>query len=403
LRPIGRNPERYQMMIEELRQIVTLADELGFTAFGTTEHHFHSEGGEALPNPLLLYSDFVARTKNIMMIPVSIVPAAGDPIRIAEDIALFDQMTKGRVAVCFARGYQKRWIQILSQGGATSLVDVDSDRRNRETFDEYLEIIKKAWTQDSWDHNGKYYQVPFPYEEGITGWAGADWTREFGSADEVDENGTIRKIGVTPPPYTQPHPRIFVPFTLSPKTLLDAAHHGYTPIMYEGRHEEFHRYCKQYQEEAAKAGRELRLGENVGAVRSICLGRTYEEAFDLAAETAAFEYHHYFNKFGMGEVFRTPQDPPDQIVMFKDTRDGVRRMIEKGQLFVGTPDEVKRDLEKLYHCHGTGSEEGELEWLVWTFFAQGLKSMDVQRRQLEMFANEVWPEFKDAPLAAVAA
>jgi alkanesulfonate monooxygenase SsuD/methylene tetrahydromethanopterin reductase-like flavin-dependent oxidoreductase (luciferase family) len=394
LKPIGRNSDRYQMMIDELRKIVVRADELGYTAFGTTEHHFHSEGGEALPNPLLMYMDFANRTKDITMIPVSIVAGANDPIRIAEDIALFDQLTQGRIGVCFARGYQKRWIQILSQGGSTSLVDADSDKRNREKFDENLAIIKEAWTQDSWDYNGKFYQVPFPYEAGITGWAGADWTREFGSPDEVDEDGTIRKIGVTPPPFTKPYPQIFVPFTLSPQTLIDAAKYDYIPIMYEGRAEEFNGYCKQYQQLAAEHGRDLALGEKVGAVRSICLGRTFDEAFELAASTAAFEYHHYFNKFGMGEVYRTPEDPPDQIVMFKDERDGVRRMIDKGQLLCGTPDDVKTELEKLYHCHGEGADQGELEWLVWTFFAQGLAPYDVQEQQLEMFANEVWPAFK---------
>jgi len=101
----------------------------------------------------------------------------------------------------------------------------------------------------------------------------ADWTREFGSEDEVDADGTIRKIGVTPPPYTQPHPKIFVPFTLSPQTLIDAAKKGYTPIMYEGRAQEFNNYCKQYRDLAAEAGRDLQLGESVAAVRSICLGR----------------------------------------------------------------------------------------------------------------------------------
>jgi alkanesulfonate monooxygenase SsuD/methylene tetrahydromethanopterin reductase-like flavin-dependent oxidoreductase (luciferase family) len=394
LKPIGRNPERYQMMVEELRTIVTKADELGYSAFGTTEHHFHTEGGEALPNPLLMYLDLAARTTNIKFIPVSLVPAANDPIRIAEDIALFDQLTRGRVGVCFARGYQKRWVQILSQGGATSLVDADSDKRNRETFDEYLEIIKTAWTQDSWDFKGKYYEVPFPHDDGITGWAGADWTREFGSADEVDEQGTIRKIGVTPPPYTQPHPEIFVPFTLSPATLINAATNGYTALMYEGRPEEFLGYCKQYQEIAGQNGRDLALGEGVGAVRSICLGKTDEEAFEIAAQTAAFEYHHYFNKFGMGEVYRTPEDPPGEIVMFKDERDGVRRMIDKGQLLCGTPETVKRELEKLYRCHGEGADAGQLEWLVWTFFAQGLMPQDVQEQQLELFANDVWPAFR---------
>ncbi len=47
LRPIGRNNDRYQQMIEEVRQIALLADEMGIDAFSTTEHHFHSEGFEA--------------------------------------------------------------------------------------------------------------------------------------------------------------------------------------------------------------------------------------------------------------------------------------------------------------------------------------------------------------------
>ncbi len=75
-------------------------------------------------------------------------PSADDPIRISERIALLDQLTKGRVGVCFARGYQKRWIQILSQGrGATSLIDAESDQRNREIYDEHVEVIRKSWTR----------------------------------------------------------------------------------------------------------------------------------------------------------------------------------------------------------------------------------------------------------------
>ncbi|HEX4108100.1 MAG TPA: LLM class flavin-dependent oxidoreductase, partial [Solirubrobacteraceae bacterium] len=155
MRPIGRNTERYQMMLDELREIAVIADDLGYDAFSTTEHHLHSEGGEAMPNPLMLYADLAARTKNIHFYPMSLVPTADDPIRMAEDIALLDQLTKGRVGVTFARGYQKRWIQILSQGsGSTSLVDAESDVRNREIYNENVDVILKAWTNDSWDHQG---------------------------------------------------------------------------------------------------------------------------------------------------------------------------------------------------------------------------------------------------------
>ena len=54
LRPIGRNNDKYQAMLTELREIAQLAEELGFDAMSTTEHHFHSEGYEASIAPLML-------------------------------------------------------------------------------------------------------------------------------------------------------------------------------------------------------------------------------------------------------------------------------------------------------------------------------------------------------------
>lgn len=51
----------------------------------------------------------------------------------------------------------------------------------------------KARTQDSWDHNGKHYPVPFPYDEGIKSFGGIGWTRDFGSEDEVDAEGVVRR------------------------------------------------------------------------------------------------------------------------------------------------------------------------------------------------------------------
>ena len=63
LRPIGRNNDKYQQMLQEVRDVAQMADDLGFDAMSTTEHHFHSEGYEASVAPLLLYTDLAARTK----------------------------------------------------------------------------------------------------------------------------------------------------------------------------------------------------------------------------------------------------------------------------------------------------------------------------------------------------
>ena len=113
LRPIGRNNERYQQMLEELRTIAVMADEVGFDAFSTTEHHLHSEGFEASVAPLLLYADLAARTKRIKFAPLGLVLPSWDPIRCAEEIAILDHLTKGRVIAGFARGYQDRWTNVL--------------------------------------------------------------------------------------------------------------------------------------------------------------------------------------------------------------------------------------------------------------------------------------------------
>ncbi len=392
LRPIGRNTERYQMMIAELRALAKLADEYGYDAFATTEHHFHTEGAEANPNPLLLFADLAARTERLMFIPLSIVLPAADPIRTAETVALFDQLFPGRIGVGFARGYQKRWIQILTQrANTTSLINEESDRINRELFDEHLQVVLKAWTSDAFDFNGTHYQVPFPYEAGITGWAALEWTRALGADGEIDDEGVIRKIGVIPRPYQDPHPPIFQPFVASPKTLYDAAHNGIIPMLSSAWNpEQFRHWCEVYRDEANKSGFRCSLGERIAAAKAICLGDSYDEAFELYTKSGAYEWFHYFGRFGFFEGLRTEEDDPEEPVRFADEVEVAHRLVASGAVLLGTPDDVKSQLEPLSRCYG----DGKLEWLVWEFFQQGTLPMDVQRRQLELFATEVLPAFQ---------
>src|SRR6516164_1243862 len=104
LRPIGRNNERYQQMLDELRKLAAFADDAGFDVMATTEHHFHSEGYETSVAPLLLYADLAARTKRIKFAPLGLVLPSWDPLRAAEELAVLDHLTKGRIFAGFARG-----------------------------------------------------------------------------------------------------------------------------------------------------------------------------------------------------------------------------------------------------------------------------------------------------------
>ena len=175
LRPIGRDNDRYQMMLEELRRLAVFADDAGFDVMSTTEHHFHSEGYECSVAPLMLYTDLAARTKRIRFSPLGLVLPSWDPIRCAEELAVLDHLTKGRIYAGFARGYQDRWVNVLGQQYHVTGAPMDGssiDNHNRRVYEETLKVIKKAWTEESFEYDGEYYKVPYPYSEGITALAG---------------------------------------------------------------------------------------------------------------------------------------------------------------------------------------------------------------------------------------
>src|SRR5579859_3126418 len=101
LRPVSRNNSAFQRMLSGFEKVAIWADELGIDAIGSTEHHFQYEGGESVPNNLLLYAKLASLTKRIMFIPMSVVLPTHDPIRVAEDLALFSHMFPGRLGVAF--------------------------------------------------------------------------------------------------------------------------------------------------------------------------------------------------------------------------------------------------------------------------------------------------------------
>src|SRR5260370_5977078 len=102
-------------MLKELTELVKLADDLGYDSVSFTEHHFHIEGFELSNNPVLLDLYVALQTKRIRVGQLGIVLPAANPIRVAEDIAMLDQMTGGRACAGFSRGYQRRWGDVMAQ------------------------------------------------------------------------------------------------------------------------------------------------------------------------------------------------------------------------------------------------------------------------------------------------
>lgn len=392
-RPIGRDNDAFQAMITEVRELAVMADDYGFDVFSTTEHHFHSEGFEASVQPMMLYADLAARTKNISFAPLSLVLPANDPIRVAEQVAYLDHLTRGRVYGGYARGYQDRWVNVLGQHVPVKGTPMDGgpdDQHNRAVHEEYLDIVYKAWTEDLLTYDGQFYQVP--PKEGITRWPASEWTRTYGHPDELDENGHFRGVSVIPKPYQTPYPKAFQPFSVSPSTMVHTAHNSVMPIILTSEPGQFTELAKLYQQSAAEVGRNLKLGESIGAFRGVAFGDSKQEAWELMERTNYFSFQTYFSGFGFWEALRLPGDaekypkgtllPPEEMTMdrFTKTKYGL----------AGTVDDIKRDMDDLVTIHGEG---GELEWFSW-FFDQGLMPLDEAKRQLEIFAEHIIPAYR---------
>jgi alkanesulfonate monooxygenase SsuD/methylene tetrahydromethanopterin reductase-like flavin-dependent oxidoreductase (luciferase family) len=386
LRPIGRNNDYFRAALAGYQQLAVWADELGYDGFGSTEHHFQIEGGESIPNNLLLYAKFAALTKRIMFVPMSVVVTTHDPIRVAEDLALFTHMYPGRLGVAFARGFMTRWVQTLSQSeGVVS--HGPGDALNRRKFDEFLAIIDDAWSKDSFNHSGEFYQAPFP-ATGIANWPLAAWTRQFGGPGDVDDDGTLRKIGITPKPFERPP--IFIPSTAAEQTIIDSARNGRTLMIAAAGREKIRQVAERYREAAREAGKDLRLGQNVGVVAKVVLGETFDEAFELAVQTAGFWYQNIFREFYFNEGYRRPSDPPERPLNLGDARGLCRRFYEAGQLLCGTADQVHDQMKGMAEVYGGG----QLDWLFWEYWTQSVPSDDwegIQRYQLETYARQILP------------
>ncbi|CAM4120118.1 LLM class flavin-dependent oxidoreductase [Nocardiopsis rhodophaea] len=391
-RPIGRDVRSYQNLLSEVREIAVHADRIGYDALMLTEHHFHSEGFEFSVNPLMVLADLAARTERILLAPLGLVLPAWDPIRAAEDVALLDQFCQGRLRLGVARGYQSRWANVLGQRWHSQAARSDgsaSDDRNFDVFGELLKIMKLAWTQESLRYKSDVidYEVPSPYS-GIEGWPAQEWTRTFGAPGELDDEGRVQRVSVVPRPYQDPHPELWQPFTISDRSVRRCAREDILPWMFTPIPGEHRKKAELYRDEAARNGRDYRLGEHTGVLKIVGMAPTKDEAVATYGAKMHRDFASFFGSFGYLEVLRTQED--DERRPISPAKGDFRRMAEVQLALIGSPDDVKRGIE------ATLTEIPDLEWFgLFMQGQQGVLPLDTVKRNLEMFAEKVIPEFRD--------
>ena len=364
----GMNPVFYQRMLAELSEQIRLADDLGYDSVSFTEHHFHIEGFEVSNNPVLLDLYFAMQTKRIRVGQLGIVLPASNPIRVAEDIAMLDHMTGGRANAGFARGYQRRWVDIMAQqahgvSGALPHQHDAIDAANRAAFEENFQIIKKAWTQEMLTHDGQFWRVP----AGETPWV-LDTTEKWGKGVE---NGILKSVGVVPKPLQKPHPPLFLPFASSENSIRWAAKEGVTAILpamlpvYENH---------LYDVYAEVSGRPR--GHGTGLLRDVFIGDTDEEAMALWRDSGQFSGRAWFEPFGFR---RGMQDPNTGSFLTPE------EAVQAGYILVGTVDTVVRGME-------ANMKRQNVDW-VFCYTYNGLIPHGKLMTSIERFWTQVMPRF----------
>ena len=128
-------------------------DALGYDTLWLAEHHFQHEGYECLPNLPLLGVHLCHLTEKLKIGCGFNIAPMWHPLRLAEDFATADILTKGRLVFGVGRGYHTREVETL--GGPMLSQD-----ENREYFEEQVEIIMKALKEESFSYHGKFYDIP---------------------------------------------------------------------------------------------------------------------------------------------------------------------------------------------------------------------------------------------------
>jgi alkanesulfonate monooxygenase SsuD/methylene tetrahydromethanopterin reductase-like flavin-dependent oxidoreductase (luciferase family) len=135
-------------VIEEGLEQASVAEELGFDTVWLAEHHFSNYG--SIPSPLHVAVKVADRTTRIKIGTAVLVVPFYNALRLAEDIALVDVLTGGRLVVGVGRGYQKYEFDRLGR----------SLEESRSLFDENMEVVLRALTQRTFSFSGQHYDIP---------------------------------------------------------------------------------------------------------------------------------------------------------------------------------------------------------------------------------------------------
>jgi alkanesulfonate monooxygenase SsuD/methylene tetrahydromethanopterin reductase-like flavin-dependent oxidoreductase (luciferase family) len=327
------------------RWIDLLADSeaLGFDSLWANEHHFDSYGG-LIPSPATFLAALSQRTSHARLGTSIIVLPLNNPIAIAEQLAMVDLMSGGRLEFGIGRGF----------------VDFDYDRLgvprddSQERMYEQLDIILKAWSGEPFAHEGKYYNYP--------------------------------KLELWPQPEQRPHPPIWLSCSRTPASYEWAGQRGYKiltiPYLSVEMAAENNKIYRAAWAEAGHAANEWQIAAHYHCV----LCETKQEARQIGRDAwrrylAATNHTRDRNRMDGDHVVAPSQRQVGESDLDMD------KMVEELRTIACTPGEAVALLEKAQDAMGFTQCDC-------TFYFGGV-SHDQARRSMHLFTSEVMPKLKD--------
>lgn len=343
--------ELYNSYLDQLEY----ADRLGFDSICVNEHHQSAYG--LMPSPNLVLASLARRTQNIRLGVLGNAIALRDhPLRIAEEIAMLDNFTGGRIISGFVRGIGFEYY-------AQSIAPTSSSARFREAHD----LIVKAWTSTE------------PFE-----WYGDHY--EF------------RYVNSWPRPVQKPHPEIWIPGTGSKETMKWVAEHRYRYLSVYAPTKVIKGWFDNFRAAAAECGY-TPTPEEVGLLIPIFVGSTDERAHEQARPHLEWLFHK-----GL-KITRQIYFPPGYLSeaswrgmithgakQFAEL--SYEDLVDLGYVIVGSAATVREKLKEMEAYLGFGNLCALLQF--------GDMPHELALKNMENFASEVMPAFARArrPLQA---
>jgi alkanesulfonate monooxygenase SsuD/methylene tetrahydromethanopterin reductase-like flavin-dependent oxidoreductase (luciferase family) len=329
----------YNRYLDELE----LGDQLDFDGVGINEHHQNAYG--LMPTPGVIAGALSRRIKGKIAVLGRALPLLNNPLQIAEEFAMLDQITGGRLIAGFVRGI-----------GAEYYSYGISPAQSHARFLEAHDLIVRAWTEIG----------PFHFE-----------------GDHYD----MQYVNTWPRPYQKPHPPVWIPSQCSRETIVWAAEKKYTYLQTYSPVAAVKRFLDMYKEEAQKNGYTA-SPDQLGWMAPIYVAQTDEQAYAEAKP----HIEAFVSKF-----LRMPQQlsrPPGylsarsaQAVMSAKSVLSAERtidvLLEEGSFICGSVETVARKIQETQATIGYGNQLCLMQF--------GTLPPDLTRKNIELFGTKVMP------------